>query len=201
MGGRCSRRPLTLWMDILIKSHWLLSCTRLLGRVCLFLMCSAGGGGLVLRAEIQSAQFGTESSEDSHLVTNQGRCCDVTAKHLWVPWVQRRVNATTQTGPLHGWNRRVGLHRLRQSCACEPWLWVSGTKLLWFVCPLMQAEWCCICWFLFFFLSFFFLLFAFMVFDVIGELEPEQKNTEFDFGWLKKRKRSHLALEPRPLWV
>ncbi|KAI4821880.1 hypothetical protein KUCAC02_007456, partial [Chaenocephalus aceratus] len=49
---------------------------------------------------IQPAQFGPESNQSSHLVTNQGPGCDVTATELWVPWEQGGVNTMNHIRPL-----------------------------------------------------------------------------------------------------
>lgn len=63
---------------------------------------------------IQSAQFGPESNQGSHLVTNQGPGCDVTTKEIWVPWELGMGNAMNHTGALYWWNWLVGL-QLRPS--------------------------------------------------------------------------------------
>ncbi|TNN70383.1 hypothetical protein EYF80_019409 [Liparis tanakae] len=49
---------------------------------------------------IQPAQFGPESNQGSHLVTNQGPGWDVTAAERWISWELGGVNAMNHIGPL-----------------------------------------------------------------------------------------------------
>lgn len=51
---------------------------------------------------IQSAQFGLESNQGSHLVTNQGSDCDDITKEIWVSWKLELVNAMNHIGPVYG---------------------------------------------------------------------------------------------------
>ena len=66
--------------------------------------CAAQVGWISIQSStepvIQPAQFGPESNQGSHLVTNQGPGCDVTATELWVPWEQGGVNTMNHIRPL-----------------------------------------------------------------------------------------------------
>lgn len=81
--------------------------------LCGVCVCCAGQVGWISiqssnEPVIQFAQFGPESNQGSHLVTNQGPGCDVTTKEIWVPWELGGVNAMNHTGPLCCWSWIVG---------------------------------------------------------------------------------------------
>lgn len=135
--------PLWLCTSSCIRAHPCKSCV--LCTMCVCWLVQVGWISIQSSTEpvIQSAQFGPESNQGSHLVTNQGPDCDDITKRylsLMVTWAtkcheshQTFVLVKPRLSKLHG-HIYVRVSRLWHALQLRPECWVTETRLLWFVC-------------------------------------------------------------------